>query len=153
MKYLSYIACFVAVLVIASGCSGPKEQTKKQSDQKSEYQTTPSGLEYKILRRGVGPTPEPGDKVVVHYVGLLEDSTKFDSSFDRKKPFKFVIGMGKVIKGWDEGVMMMREGGKRELVIPPDLGYGSRGIGKIPPNSTLIFQVELLDIIKKDKKK
>jgi peptidylprolyl isomerase len=150
MKYFFSIALMLALTLFAAGCAGTKDKSKTDESQTPQFKTTPSGLKYKILRKGVGPTPEAGDKVTVHYTGVLEDSTQFDSSLDRKKPFTFTIGEGKVIKGWDEGVMMMREGGKRMLVVPPDLGYGSRGVGKIPPNSKLIFTVELLDIKKKD---
>jgi peptidylprolyl isomerase len=107
--------------------------------------TTESGLRYEDIVTGTGPSPQPGQEVTVHYTGTLEDGTKFDSSLDRG-PFKFQIGVGRVIKGWDEGVMTMKVGGKRKLVIPPQLGYGARGIGPIPPNSTLVFEVELLDV-------
>jgi hypothetical protein len=107
--------------------------------------TTPSGLRYVDLVEGTGASPKPGQQVTVHYTGTLENGTKFDSSVDRNEPFVFPIGMGRVIKGWDEGVMTMKIGGKRKLIIPPDLGYGSRGAGGvIPPNATLIFEVELL---------
>jgi FKBP-type peptidyl-prolyl cis-trans isomerase len=109
--------------------------------------TTPSGLKYTELQEGTGATPQTGQKVVVHYTGTLEDGTKFDSSRDRGRPFDFNIGRGQVIKGWDEGLSTMKVGGRRQLVIPPELGYGARGAGGvIPPNATLIFDVELLDI-------
>ena len=107
--------------------------------------TTPSGLKYVDLVEGAGASPTPGQTVTVHYTGTLEDGKKFDSSVDRGQPFVFQIGMGRVIKGWDEGVMTMKIGGKRKLIIPPHLGYGARGAGGvIPPNATLIFEVELL---------
>lgn len=109
--------------------------------------TTPSGLKYEDVKVGDGVTPKPGQTVVVHYTGTLENGTKFDSSRDRGQPFKFNIGKGEVIKGWDEGVITMKVGGERKLTIPPDLGYGSRGAGGvIPPNATLLFDVELLGI-------
>lgn len=108
--------------------------------------TTESGLQYTDLVEGTGATPNIGDKVVVHYTGTLENGTKFDSSRDRNRPFEFQLGVGQVIKGWDEGVATMKVGGRRQLIIPPELGYGARGIGPIPPNSTLIFDVELLRI-------
>ena len=107
--------------------------------------TTASGLKYSDEIIGKGSLPKVGDKVKVHYTGTLEDGTKFDSSRDRNKPFEFTLGVGQVIKGWDEGLSTMKPGGKRKLIIPANLGYGSRPAGKIPPNSTLIFEVELLD--------
>jgi peptidylprolyl isomerase len=109
--------------------------------------TTDSGLQYIDIVEGTGAMPQPGQRVTVHYTGTLEDGTKFDSSRDRGRPFTFQIGVGQVIKGWDEGVGTMRVGGQRKLVIPSELGYGSRGAGGvIPPNATLIFDVELLRI-------
>nr|WP_278003423.1 FKBP-type peptidyl-prolyl cis-trans isomerase [Nodosilinea sp. TSF1-S3] len=109
--------------------------------------TTDSGLQYVDVVEGTGAMPQPGQRVTVHYTGTLEDGTKFDSSRDRGRPFTFQIGVGQVIKGWDEGVGTMRVGGQRKLVIPSELGYGSRGAGGvIPPNATLLFDVELLRI-------
>lgn len=91
---------------------------------------------------------ESGDDIVIHYKGTLADGTVFDSSYDRGEPFQTQIGVGQVIKGWDEGVLGMKPGGKRKLVIPPDMAYGEQGQGSIPPNSTLIFEVELIEILK-----
>ncbi len=109
--------------------------------------TTDSGLQYQVLKEGDGATPTPGQNVTVHYTGTLEDGTKFDSSRDRGRPFQFKIGVGQVIKGWDEGVGTMKVGERRKLIIPSELGYGSRGAGGvIPPDATLIFDVELLKV-------
>lgn len=108
---------------------------------------TSSGLQYVDLVTGDGREAHAGETAFVHYTGWLEDGTKFDSSVDRGEPFSFRLGAGRVIKGWDEGVVGMRIGTKRKLTIPPHLGYGSRGAGRIiPPNATLIFEVELLDL-------
>jgi FKBP-type peptidyl-prolyl cis-trans isomerase FkpA len=109
---------------------------------------TPSGLKYVDLVVGAGEAPKPGQMVTVHYTGWLENGTKFDSSQETGRPLSFQIGVGRVIKGWDEGVMTMRVGGKRKLIIPPHLGYADRGAGNglIPPNATLIFEVALLSI-------
>ena len=109
--------------------------------------TTPSGLQYQDLVVGTGEEARIGATAVVHYTGWLENGKKFDSSVDRGVPFQFVIGQGQVIKGWDEGVGSMKVGGKRELIIPPDLGYGQRGAGStIPPGATLRFEVELIGL-------
>ncbi|HEV7438254.1 MAG TPA: FKBP-type peptidyl-prolyl cis-trans isomerase [Methylobacterium sp.] len=115
----------------------------------ADYVTLPSGLKYKDEVVGTGPEPKAGQKVTVQYTGWLDESgqkgKKFDSSRDRNQPFTFTIGAGQVIQGWDVGVATMKTGGKRTLVIPAELGYGSRGAGGlIPPGATLIFDVELL---------
>ena len=113
--------------------------------------TTPSGLKIIDTHPGTGASPQTGQTCVMHSTGWLYDNAtkgkKFDSSVDRNEPFAFKIGVGQVIRGWDEGVSTMKVGGKRTLIIPPELGYGARGAGGvIPPNATLIFDVELLDI-------
>lgn len=109
--------------------------------------TTSSGLKYIEVKEGTGATPQTGQTVEVHYTGTLENGTKFDSSRDRGQPFDFKIGLGQVIKGWDEGLSTMKVGGQRQLIIPPELGYGSRGAGGvIPPNAILHFDVELLGV-------
>ncbi len=105
------------------------------------------GLQVETLVTGTGPTPKTGDVVVVHYTGWLTNGSKFDSSVDRGEPFEFVLGRGQVIKGWDAGVATMRIGDKARLTIPPEMGYGARGAGGvIPPNATLVFEVELLGV-------
>jgi peptidylprolyl isomerase len=115
-------------------------------------QKTPSGLNYEDTQVGNGASPNRGQTCVMHYTGWLytngQKGNKFDSSVDRGEPFEFQIGVGQVIKGWDEGVSSMKVGGKRTLVIPPELGYGAKGVGGglIPGNSTLLFEVELLDL-------
>lgn len=108
---------------------------------------TPSGLQYQDLVVGTGASPRMGQTVTVHYTGTLTNGTKFDSSRDRGQPFEFPIGMGNVIKGWDEGVASMKVGGRRKLIIPANLAYGPRSPSPlIPPNSTLVFDVQLLGI-------
>jgi peptidylprolyl isomerase len=107
--------------------------------------TTDSGLQYIDIVEGTGETPKKGQTVSVHYTGTLTNGDKFDSSRDRGQPFEFPLGAGRVIKGWDEGIASMKIGGQRQLIIPPELGYGARGAGGvIPPNATLLFDVELL---------
>ena len=105
------------------------------------------GMKLESITSGAGPSPKHGDKVTVHYTGWLTDGTKFDSSVDRGEPFSFVLGVGQVIQGWDQSVARMRVGDKTRLTIPSDLAYGEQGYpGAIPPNATLIFEVELLSI-------
>lgn len=129
------------------------QQQEKQPEQKTEQKVEemaivelPSGLKYKIISKGTGTeTPKAGQRITVHYTGSLEDGTVFDSSVSRGQPFKFTVGVGQVIPGWDEGLMLMTTGEKRQLIIPASLGYGPRGIpGVIPGGATLIFDVELI---------
>ncbi len=126
-------------------------EAKKQKKDIMEFTEQIPGLQYYIINHGTGDTtPSPGQAVDVHYTGWLDDGgqqgTKFDSSVDRGRPFTFVVGVGHVIKGWDEAVLEMREGEKRYIILSSDLGYGSRGTGPIPGGATLRFEVELLKI-------
>jgi len=137
------LAGFVAAL--ASTTTIGAQDTKTKDDPK--VVTTKSGLKYQDVKVGDGDTAKAGDTVEVHYTGWLKDGKKFDSSVDRKQPFSFKLGAGKVIKGWDEGVAGMKVGGKRKLIIPPELGYGKDGAGDvIPPDAELTFDVELLKV-------
>lgn len=106
--------------------------------------STAEGLEIETVTAGEGDIAEEGDLLTVHYVGTLENGTVFDSSLDRGEPFQFILGAGQVIAGWEQGVSGMQEGEVRILTIPPDLAYGAQGVGPIPPNATLTFEVELL---------
>jgi len=144
---LQFAACLLASYgLFQTACSVARAQAKSGGDEK--VVTTDSGLKYVDQKEGSGETAKAGDMVQVHYTGWLKDGTKFDSSRDRNRPIEFQLGAGIVIKGWDEGVAGMKVGGKRKLIIPAELGYGSRGKGRIPPNSELTFEVELLNVRK-----
>ena len=123
------------------------DKSEHAEDSVNQTITTDSGLQYIDIVKGEGPRPREGEEVTVHYTGVLTDGTKFDSSVDRDQPFTFRIGQGEVIQGWDEGVMTMRVGGKRKLIVPSNLGYGDQGFPpQIPPGATLIFEVDLISI-------
>lgn len=122
------------------------QPTAQNSSQSGTMVTMPDGLQTQDLTVGNGNVAKAGDTVTVNYLGTLENGTKFDSSYDRNQPFTTQIGVGAVIKGWDEGIPGMKIGGKRKLIIPAQLGYGAQSAGTIPPNSVLIFEVELLGI-------
>lgn len=110
----------------------------------AKIQTLPSGLKIYVHKAGTGNLPKPGQRVVVHYHGLLTNGQKFDSSYERGQPFDFVLGQGQVIRGWDEGLAQLPVGSQAVLIVPPELGYGDRDMGGIPPGSTLVFYVEVL---------
>ena len=132
------------MLLAACGTPAPVSQP---SPSQERVVTTPSGLQFIEIVPGTGDAPKPGDVVDVHYRGTLADGTQFDSSYSRGDPIQFVLGAKAVIAGWDEGIALMRKGGKAKLIIPPNLAYGAKGAGGvIPPNATLTFEVELVDI-------
>lgn len=120
--------------------------SKSASVTAENFITMNDGLKLEDLKEGTGSAVIAGNTVTVNYLGTLQNGTKFDSSYDRNAPFTTQIGVGQVIKGWDEGIIGMKTGGKRKLIIPSSLGYGDQATGSIPPNSTLIFEVELLNI-------
>ncbi len=126
-----------------------KEVSKPAENIKKGPMTTASGLIYEMIQTGTGKQAQAGDKVVVHYTGTFADGTKFDSSRDRDDPIRFTLGVGQVIPGWDEGIALLKVGDRAKFTIPPSLAYGDREIGPIPPNSTLFFDVELMDVIEK----
>jgi FKBP-type peptidyl-prolyl cis-trans isomerase FkpA len=156
-RRFALVLTLFAVLGVASGCgnadksSTPSATSASNSSSPAKVNgqptTTASGLQYWDIVVGTGATAAPGNSVKVHYSGFLTTGQKFDSSRDRGEPFSFPLGAGQVIKGWDEGVAGMKVGGQRQLRIPPGLGYGAAGAGgAIPPNATLIFDVELLEV-------
>lgn len=163
MKYIG-IPLAITLLISMPGCSADevkelivKKTVKQPGNQMTQRVTLPSKLQYEIINEApdaAAKGPQKGTVVTVHYTGWLADKDgnpikekKFDSSVDRGTPFQFVIGVGQVIRGWDEGVMQMKVGEKRRLIIPAELGYGARGAGAaIPPNATLVFDVELLNV-------
>jgi len=159
-KFLPFLL-ILGLIVAGCGKKAEKPATETETQEMSQAEepaggamdegdmvVTASGLQYKDLVVGVGDEAVPGKTVVVHYTGWLMDGTKFDSSVDRGQKFEFPLGAGRVIKGWDEGVAGMKVGGKRILIIPPELAYGDRAVGggKIPANSTLKFEVELFEV-------
>jgi hypothetical protein len=152
-KEANYLLILVVLLVIVIGISliqnGRRDiMTSFPIPDMNKMVTTDTGLQYQDFEVGTGEEAGPGDTVSVHYTGWLMDETKFDSSLDRNEAFEFQLGAARVIRGWDEGVQGMQVGGKRLLVIPSNLGYGTQGAGGglIPPNATLVFMVELLEI-------
>lgn len=138
------LGALLLVPVVSSQAKQPAKKATKAAAPK--VITTKTGLKYQDLKVGTGAVAKAGHDVTVHYIGTLTNGTKFDSSYDHGQPFTFPLGGHRVIAGWDEGVAGMRVGGKRKLIIPAKLGYGDQDMGTIPPNSTLIFQVELLKV-------
>ncbi len=156
MKRLLLISCMSTPVLLLAGCDSTDNLNKNTSivqkgTKHVTHKKTESGLEYEVITEGSGLSPRKGQMVTVHYTGWLnnkgEKGAKFDSSVDRKQPFTFTIGVGQVIRGWDEGVASMKVGETRRLFIPAELGYGTRGAGAvIPPNAGLIFDVELISV-------
>jgi len=155
LQPLHFAVCAMVIIASSHGAAAlAQNATPTPATGESKLNATVTTLQKTDKKQGTGAEAVPGKAVVVHYTGWLYDpaapegkGTKFDSSLDRKVPFGFILGAGKVIRGWDEGVAGMKVGGQRTLIIPPDMGYGARGAGGvIPPNATLIFDVELLEV-------
>ncbi len=166
MKRLLILITILGLLAFLSMCSGEKNNSSSDSaggattetttnktpfkpyeiTDSSKIDTLPSGLMIYIVEKGSGKIPQAGETVIANYHGMLPDGTVFDSSFERGQPFVFQVGVGQVIKGWDEAFQKLPVGTKAVLIIPPQLGYGERQMGPIPPNSTLIFDVEVLGV-------
>ena len=148
MNAQRFIPLVLAAAVLTMTPAQAQDNNSSPTKVEGEPTKTASGLEYWDINVGTGDTATKGQQVRVDYTGWLVNGQKFDSSVDRGKPFVFPLGAGRVIKGWDEGVAGMKVGGKRQLRIPPDLGYGASGAGGglIPPNATLIFDVDLLGV-------
>lgn len=146
---LFFIMLFTVYGVVAQDNIEFFKQNKK--DWLKNLEETSTGLKYNILEQGEGDSPKPGDMVAVHYIGVLEDNTLFDNSFNKEEPLTFNYGVGQVIKGWDEGIGLLKPGGKAFFVISPKLGYGNSEVLNIPPNSTLYFYIELVAVQKNDK--
>jgi peptidylprolyl isomerase len=145
MKRILVLLLAASLIVLAAACGGGGKSAKTGGG--ADTVKTASGLQYIDIKAGTGASPQTGQTCVVHYTGWLTNGQKFDSSKDKNTPFSFQLGQGRVIKGWEEGVSTMKIGGMRKLIIPPQLGWGERGAGNvIPPNSTTVFEVELLEI-------
>ena len=146
MKQFIYIAAISITLLSQSSCSIFHKSDKNRASSTPDTLVTDSGLKYIIRTKGTGVKPEKDARVKVHYIGKLLNDTIFDSSYKRNQPFSFTLGKRQVIKGWDEGIALLNQGDKATFIIPPNLGYGSRAKGKIPANSTLIFDIELIEV-------
>lgn len=143
--FLAVVICALSLSTFAQTKTEASNKSKKVKIKLNTEYTTESGLKYKITEKGKGAKVLKGDKVTVHYTGTLTNGTKFDSSKDRNQPFSFKVGSGQVIKGWDEGLALLNVGDKATLIIPPAIGYGERAVGSIPANSTLNFDIEVID--------
>jgi peptidylprolyl isomerase len=142
----------LSIILLSATVSFAQTKVKSKPVKNPQTVKTASGLEYTITSKGNGKKPAEGDTVKVHYTGTLLDGTKFDSSVDRGQPFTFKLGLGRVIRGWDEGIALLNEGDKATFIIPAELGYGGQANGKIPANSVLKFDVELLEVIEGPKR-
>ena len=145
-KLIVSLLCLCLFSIYASEAGAQTKRRRTQARASAAAITTPSGLTYLITKKGTGPQLKAGDTVIMNYTGTLTNGVKFDSSYDRNEPFAFPLGAGRVIKGWDEGVAKLRVGDHAILVIPGKLAYGPKGVDVIPPDATLIFIVEVVDV-------